>query len=189
MRFHGPTHILRHILAQHHFTAFHALPRREVLRASDGSTGVEVAAELALVLLGFTLDPLDDAEMLEDDMVDVGEILPATATGHGAAHAGSAEDLLRRLKKRLPRPPPVPHHHPSCTELLLLGTGQRMQAVPGELRHFVRACGMKLEVLSTVSAVCSVSAPCSVNACGTAGDAGITESAAGAGSAVQHQGS
>ncbi|CAI5947639.1 unnamed protein product [Closterium sp. NIES-65] len=88
---------------------------------------------------------------------------PATATGHGVAHAGSAEDLLRRLKKRLPRPPPVPHHHPSCTELLLLGTGQRMQAVPGELRHFVRACGMKLEVLSTVSAVCSVSAPCSLH--------------------------
>ncbi|CAI5966032.1 unnamed protein product [Closterium sp. NIES-64] len=38
-------------------------------------------------------------------------------------------------------------------ELLLLGTGQRMQAVPGELREFVRACGMKLEVLSTVSGV------------------------------------
>ncbi|CAI5520452.1 unnamed protein product [Closterium sp. Naga37s-1] len=34
-------------------------------------------------------------------------------------------------------------------ELLLLGTGQRMQAVPGQLREFVRACGMKLEVLST----------------------------------------
>ncbi|CAI5982087.1 unnamed protein product, partial [Closterium sp. NIES-65] len=38
-------------------------------------------------------------------------------------------------------------------ELLLLGTGQRMQAVPGELREFVRACGMKLEVLSTRHAI------------------------------------
>ncbi|CAI5971031.1 unnamed protein product, partial [Closterium sp. NIES-64] len=36
---------------------------------------------------------------------------------------------------------------------LLLGTGQRMQAVPGELREFVRACGMKLEVLSTRHAI------------------------------------
>ncbi|CAI7867912.1 unnamed protein product [Closterium sp. NIES-54] len=48
--------------------------------------------------------------------------------------------------------PRSPAHPSRCAELLLLGTGQRMQAVPGELREFVRACGMKLEVLSTVSA-------------------------------------
>ncbi|CAI7784013.1 unnamed protein product [Closterium sp. NIES-53] len=41
-------------------------------------------------------------------------------------------------------------------ELLLLGTGQRMQAVPGELREFVRACGMKLEVLSTRHAIATL---------------------------------
>ncbi|CAI5483015.1 unnamed protein product [Closterium sp. Yama58-4] len=41
-------------------------------------------------------------------------------------------------------------------ELLLLGTGQRMQAVPGELRKFVRACGMKLEVLSTRHAIATL---------------------------------
>ncbi|GJP44889.1 hypothetical protein CLOM_g4291 [Closterium sp. NIES-68] len=38
-------------------------------------------------------------------------------------------------------------------ELLLLGSGQRIQPVPVELRQFVRACGMKLEVLSTRHAI------------------------------------
>ncbi|CAI7787500.1 unnamed protein product [Closterium sp. NIES-54] len=52
--------------------------------------------------------------------------------------------------------PRSPAHPSRCAELLLLGTGQRMQAVPGELREFVRACGMKLEVLSTRHAIATL---------------------------------
>ena len=40
----------------------------------------------------------------------------------------------------------------SPVELLLLGTGQRMQPVPAEVRRYIKGCGIALDVMDTGAA-------------------------------------
>ena len=46
-----------------------------------------------------------------------------------------------------------PPHKPPCTEILLLGTGERVEMIPSSLRQYLNNTGIQVDVMNTVSPV------------------------------------